>query len=143
MRINNQTMTLQQAIDASLFSANPRWTPVEISLGELPWRYRDTRRSYNIPSTIPASAREILVYVWADQIVAPRLFKIYTKDGSARFLAKLQVGSSCPPESTCALQSGSEDFWLPITVERKIYVEVSDTLDTYPARSSIEILGYR
>jgi hypothetical protein len=139
-----EIVSLQDALDGLYGSSgSPTWTPVDISLGEL--RYTTGTTTYDIPSSIPTSAKEILVYVWefkgrggAGGIGEGGSYKIYTSQGSNQYVQKIAYFEY----DNYAWTFNSDNLWFPITAERKIYVNLEGDISGNK-NSRIEILGYR
>lgn len=129
-----------------------KWTDLNMqeSLGNLP--ENTTLFYYNLPA-LPSNAKEVLVYVSFRKrtnypLSSDVYYTLYTKEsgnGGAsyyqRFFAQTPQGSSYPG------QPASENLWLPLTSERKIYAQLETVPNQNLTKDSYEgyiyLRGYR
>jgi hypothetical protein len=134
-------------IQNTLQSRLAKWTPItKTSLGVLPFNTLETV-IYNIPNSVPATAKEVLIYAYARTF--PSIgngvieFKIFTDENSVEFSQYLHAyayGQGSVPYN-------SDNIWLPITSSRTIKVTSSGlpVSGSYGVNYSgdISVLGYR
>jgi len=118
------------------------WTSVEINLGSL--NFTPGTISYDIPPTIPAGTREILVYFWVRKggLATPTgvcTWKIYTQAGSETYFKKIMMH----PWENQAITYNSDNQWFPITPQWQIHSELSGGSVGGDYSGGIEIIGYR
>lgn len=138
--IGNTTRTLQELVSGGL-SSGGRWNPVNISLGQLP--FSAGVATFDIPPGIPDGAKEILVYAWIEKgnyggSDGARVYTIYTQDGPTKYAGKI----STHQYENQAWVLNSDNMWLPVTAERKLYVQLNAAITGNKA-GGIELLGYR
>lgn len=116
------------------------WTPVSKSNQF----YQDGDLDYaNL--NIPPDANEILIYVrgWqqgkAGGTIGIKEIDIYTKEGTKEYLTKFGMLEGV---NNFDYGSSSEDMWLPITSDNKVYVRGMDWTGQQDW-IQIDILGYR
>lgn len=119
------------------------WTPLErISLGRMPMEVEDLE-DYKIPKDIPSAAREILVYAYVRTGVSEDdgdlEFRIFTREGKREY--SFYMFSHVFPQQ--AFSYNSQTFWLPMTSERRIYVETEGDAEGGKRVGVLYILGYR
>ncbi len=141
IQVGNTTRTLQELVSDGLLSRGARWTPVAINLGQLP--FSAGLATFNISSEISDSAKEILVYVWLRKGNygsgdAGRVYTIYTQDGSTIYANKFFAYQY----ENRAWVFNSDNLWLPLTAEKKLYVHLNVSITGNKA-GGVEILGYR
>jgi len=128
--------------------APPKWHPVVKTAltpdGTLPVSgNRD--KEYSIPSSIPGSAKEVLLFVMvrnAGNVNAntPVYFKIYTQNNSQDYAKYLYWD----PAGGTHVSYNSDNIWLPITKQRTIKcTRETGNGGTAGIASSISIIGYR
>lgn len=127
---------------------NGRWVP---SLSYTPYYVANLfpstyigTYSHNIPSTIPSSAKEILIHAYiargaqGSSLGLPYGINIYTQQGSDKYLNRISIINY----RNDAWVINSDNMWLPVTNDRKVYVEIPAQLDGN-VWSQIQIIGYR
>jgi len=120
-----------------------KWNPLgKIHLGTLPLN-TITTVSYNIPVSVPPDAKEVLVYMYARTGVAnpdsDLELRIYTKEGTIEYSYYLLIHGY----NQSAWSYNSDNLWLPVTSDRKIYVQSIGTRMTGYRVGNIYVLGYR
>ena len=122
-----------------------KWTPLPKgnSLGSLP--SSSSSAVFTIPSSVPTSAKEVLVYTFLRSgAVSPnnkkREFRIFTKEGSTEYSKYFYV-YFYPPQN--AISYNSENMWLPLTPERKVRVVATGVTSTQNVVSRVHVIGYR
>ncbi len=139
------------AHDARLISLeNPAWTPITpINGGPLCWPNAGGQCNPGITGTsiptsqIPITAKEVLVYAWVSRGSGGGgggqfSFDIYTQQGSTKYIQKLRAYDN----SNSAWAVNSDNFWLPVTSDGQIYIQLPSTLNGN-FNTGIEFLGYR
>lgn len=123
-----------------------RWIPVTGGSSPLCWPNAGGTcnlgtTGQTITSPIPLSAKEVLVHAWFESgqsgviitaTVTPKYFDIYTQEGSTRYSHRL-----------FASYGNSADFWLPVTSDRTVYMELVGGSITGNPRSGLQFIGYR
>ncbi len=145
VEVNGEEKTLQKAIDdldlvRPSWNYEPKWTPLDKSIGQLP--SSASTQSYDMPSDVPGDATEVLIYVQsysggASQVTAK--YDIYTQEGSTKYLKRHYL--RCYYQS--AISYSSDNFWLPVTSDRKIHVSLDLNIGTVNRGAAMRILGYR
>lgn len=146
--VNGEELTLQQAIDQGKFGASSGggviWTPLNADLGEMGYNAGIT--PYMLPSNIPSQAKEVLVYAFVRKGAfgaspgVDHTYTFYTVEGrgNLKYAYKLFFYEY----SNTGWSFNSDTFWLPVTSEKKLYVELDNTI-TGNKFSGLQILGYR
>lgn len=129
-------------------ASNGKFTPINpmIDLGTGPI-VGGTSKQFSLPSEVPASAKEVLVYaVTRTGSVSPNAsyyFHIYTKDGATKY-GKYLYGSSYAQN---AVSYNSGNFWLPITADRLVNITLGGTTADLSAgnnlNTTLSVIGYR
>ena len=100
-------------------------------------------QSFPIPSIIPDSAREVLVYVYIATGHNGNAFthvKIFTeKSHERRFEKYLSIQSY--PQSAFAMVE--DNMWFPMTQNRRVYVKLTTALSGDNFKRGIFVIGYR
>ncbi len=120
-----------------------KWNPLgKVLLGSLPLN-AITTTSYNLPASVPLDAKEVLVYVYARtggyNPDADLELRIYTKEGTKEYSYYFFIHGY----NQNAWSYNSDNFWLPVTADRKVYVQSVGTAITGNRAGAIYILGYR
>ena len=103
------------------------WTSVPMtSIGSSELHHTGTL-AYDIPAVIPSSAKEVLVLATVHAGNAGpndciHYIKIYTQYNQGRRYEKYIVVKSYKQE---AWSTNSDNLWLPVTADRKIFVELN------------------
>ncbi len=130
---------------------NAKWTPINpVYGGPLCWpnaagQCNPGVISTSIPSAyIPITAKEVLVYVWISRGSnggggGLYDFQIYTQEGSTRYTQKIKVSDN---NNNGASVTNSDNLWLPVTSDFRIYVSSPSTLNGN-FNTGVEFLGYR
>ncbi|MDP1614264.1 MAG: hypothetical protein Q8L68_00535, partial [Methylococcales bacterium] len=139
--VSNNQSVLNNKFD--IFSTSlSKWTPIpEISLGNLPVNPLSTV-TYNLPNTIPADAKEVLVYTYITTGYAPGgiiKFKIYTEENSVQYYQYLIANGYAQN----AVAYNSDNIWLPITSARTLMVTSSGSPIGPNFASGVVVMGYR
>ena len=146
IKVNGQEKTLQDAIDDNdivrpSWTHEPEWKSMNINLGSLP--SSATTKSFDMPGDVPEDATEVLVYVWSYSgqagSSASATFSIYTQDGSEQYIKRHYIRRY--PQD--AISYSSDNFWLPVTSERKIYAKLPVNLGSTNRAAGISVIGYR
>ena len=123
--------------------ADPMWTSIPIQqFGSSNLQSTGTT-SYVIPSSIPDSAREVLVYAEIQtggsgpRDVISRL-KLYTEESSKRYEQYILVRTY--PNS--AWNTNSDNMWFPLMSNRRLYLEKPNA-HTGNVRIAVYAIGYR
>ena len=101
-----------------------------------------SEQSFIIPSSIPTTAKEVLVYVYAfmgyssERII---LMTIHTEKSHTRKFKKYLPIRTYHQD---AWSSVSENMWFPLTSNRRIYVKLSRAT-TGNVNGYINVIGYR
>ena len=97
--------------------------------------------SYPIPSVIPSTAKNVLVYAHMYTGINNKVqqhTKIYTQDGNnkryEKYLYSFSYGRS--PNNI-----NSENMWFPMPANRKIYTTLTHSAGTYSALQ-VFVIGY-
>jgi hypothetical protein len=129
---------------------NTVWTSIELpALGTLPKKKEANPREFLIPSEIPYSAKEVLIYVWysSGEIAhdSQADYRIFVKIGaSGKAVAFFLVRVHTYPQ--VAYSTNSDNVWLPMPKDRTLRVEYQGTIDFSDAisfYSEVKILAYR
>mmetsp|Transcript_1868 Transcript_1868/g.2053 ORF Transcript_1868/g.2053 Transcript_1868/m.2053 type:complete len:255 (+) Transcript_1868:81-845(+) len=111
--------------------------------GEITFASKDVL-SFNLPATIPRSAKSILLgYQIRTGSEAPsRSFwvHIWTTGNYGQMYNKPKFAARFGQN---AISFDSENFWLPITEERKVHVQCNDVQTNNCHRASIYLVGYK
>lgn len=126
--------------------AEKRFTPLDVELGELS-RTHGRSSSYELPSEVPASAREVLVHAWvrsgwSGTPGASRYYEISTAEGS-RTLGHFFLRFSTYRQDAVAFNS--ETMWLPVSEDRTVRARLAGdgaNLDQYTT-AFLRIIGFR
>lgn len=119
------------------------WTSVPMTqIGTINFGQIATQ-SFVIPSVIPSSAKEVLVYVYVhegwshprDQITH---LKIYTEEGSSKYIKYTSIHAY----NGDSWAYNSENMWFPMTSNRRVYVEMPK-VTTGNVGGYIYVIGYR
>ena len=99
-------------------------------------------QSYVIPSTVPSTAREVLVYVYINMGRSQDLFgqiKIYTESSPTRRFEKYLAIKTYNQE---AWSTASDNMFFPMTSNRRVYVRLTRT---FPGNvhGTVNVIGYR
>ena len=124
-------------------SAAVEWTSVaRTKIGSTQLRHAGTY-SYDIPSVIPSSAKEVLVladvqagYSSPNDLI--HYVKIYTQQKSRKFEKYIVLRSY----HQSAWSINSDNLWFPMTTGRKVYV-VSARAHTQHLVLNLHAIGYR
>jgi len=100
--------------------------------------------SYNIPSVIPSTAREVFVFVGAFQGVTGYVghsdsLKIYTLQGANRYEQYLYL---FPYNHNSVINTNSDNLWFPMPTNRMIYLEVP-VAQGPNSEAELFVIGYR
>jgi len=100
--------------------------------------------SYNIPSVIPSTAREVFIFVGAFQgrtsyAGHPDSLKIYTLQGTNRYEQYLYL---FPYNYNNAFNTNSDNLWFPMPTDKMIYLEVP-VAQGPNAEAELFVIGYR
>ena len=87
--------------------------------------------SHVIPSSIPGSAKSVLVYVNTENPTSNGEITLYTKATLTNYVQKMKYSLG---------SANSDNIWFPVTPDRTIYVDTSGLVDP---GSRIQIIGYR
>ncbi len=120
-----------------------KWTPLgKLLLGSLPLN-AITTTSYNLPASVPLDAKEVLIYVYtmtgANNPDRDLELRIYTKEGTIEYSYYFFIHGF----NQSAWSYNSDNFWLPVTTDRKVYVQSVGSAMTGNRAGAIYILGYR
>lgn len=130
---------------------NPAWTPITpVNGGPLCWPNAGGQCNPGITGTsiptsqIPITAKEVLVYAWVSRGSGGGgggqfSFDIYTQQGSTKYIQKLRAYDN---NNNGAWAVNSDNFWLPVTSDGQIYIQLPSTLNGN-FNTGIEFLGYR
>ena len=117
------------------------WTSVPItSIGSTNMRHPNTF-SYVIPSVIPSTAKNVLVYATmytGYAISVPQSIKIYTQDGSNKHYEKYIYSRSYPQS---AVNTNSENMWFPMPTNRRVYMTVTHDAGSN-CGANLYVVGY-
>ena len=122
---------LQQAIDTSCTcyvteTVPNTWTSLPLTyIGGTDMQYPGTL-AYVIPSVIPSTAKNVLIYVILYTSSANSKYqsiKIFTQDGSNKRYEKYLFSYSYPQN---AINTNSGNMWFPMPANRRIYMIVTD-----------------
>ena len=118
------------------------WTSVPMTgIGGTSMRHPGTLSSNTMPSVIPSTAKNVLVYVTIKSGLAScssQSIKIFTQDVSDKHYEKYLYSFSYPQN---AVNSNSNNMWFPMPASRRIYMTVTDDVGTYCA-SNLYVVGY-
>ena len=143
---------LQEAINTlcgeetnvTLPTVRSTWKSVAIThFGHTNLRHRGTF-SYVIPSVIPSTANNVLIYVTGACGHAPnhvvQHIKIFTQDGSDKHYEKYLYVESY---RTVAANTNSENMWFPMPTSRRVFVVIngSDVGSNY-CTFNLHVVGY-
>ncbi len=120
-----------------------KWVPLpKTLLGTLPLN-TITTVSYNLPASVPPDAVEVLVYLYARtgdlNPDADLELRVYTREGTTEYSKYFFIHGY----TQNAWSYNSDNFWLPVTSDRKIYVQSIGTAMTGNRWGEIFIIGYR
>ncbi len=124
--------------------AHAAWVPLQapVEIGDLPLLSRQLT-AFEFPSEIPATAREVLIYVKIfsgnNGPSLPADFLLYTQEGDRKY-SQLLYWFRYPQD---AVGFNSENLWFPLTGERKIYIRLDGTPSGKNSGGKIVVLGYR
>ena len=118
------------------------WTSVPLTrIGQTDIRHPGTF-SYVIPSVIPSTAKNVLVYAI---VMCGRAnngpahdIKIFTQDGSSTRYEKYLYMESW---SQIAINTNSDNMWFPMPANRRIYMTISSDNGTY-CFARLNAIGY-
>ena len=117
------------------------WTSVPItSVGSTDLRHPNTF-SYVIPSVIPSTAKNVLVYATLHSggaSSAKQHIKVFTQDGSGMHYEKYLYSYSYPQN---AVNTNSDNMWFPMPANRRIYMTVTRDAGTH-CYASLYVVGY-
>lgn len=126
-------------------SSNAKFTSLPMTrLGSVP-NVGGTTKEFAIPSSVPNSAKEVLVHAYAVtgsvNITQGFHYQIYTKEGATRYPFYLYVSTY----SQNALSYNSDNFWLPITSDRLIGITLTDSNNSFNDNlaGAVAVIGYR
>ena len=124
-------------------SAAVTWTSVPITKVASSLLRQTGTQSYDIPSVIPSSAKEVLVladvqagYSGPNDVI--HYVKIYTQQNSHKFEKYIVLKSY----HQSAWSVNSDNLWFPMTANRKVYVE-SSRAHTMNLKLNLNVIGYR
>ena len=129
-------------------AANPEPNPVEwnsvplTQIGTINLRTTVTQ-SFPIPSIIPDSAREVLVYVYIATGLNGNAFthvKIFTEKSQDRRFEKYLSIQSYPQNGFAMVE---DNMWFPMTQNRRVYVKLTTALSGDNFIRGIFVIGYR
>ena len=106
-------------------------------------RYSGTL-SYNLPSEVPSTAKEVLLFVNFEHGYSgpdrTTYFKIYTQEDDSHY----EKYASLHTYSQSAWNTNSENMWLPVTSNRRVYVaKQGNTNLTRNLHFYMYVIGYR
>ncbi len=122
--------------------SNAAYRPVDVALGELP-SGNGERAARPIPTTIPSTAREILVYA---QVATgyvkggPHRFRIATRLDGDREAAFYLYAVGQPQQSW---GYNSDNVWLPMPKNRELILQTEGEPFFGDWNSEVRIIGYR
>ena len=145
---NKQLLLAMQSdlkeIKDNYLSRNPlkNFNPVNIELGPLP-SGKPPSLNYKLPSDIPDSAREILVYAYVATDLAKggvHNFKIAVKIAESKeAVFYLYANADTKP----GWSYNSENMWLPMPVDRELVIYTEGTPLYGNWTSAVKIIAYR
>ena len=100
-------------------------------------------QSFVIPSSIPTTAREVLVYVHVLTGHKDDLFanlKVYTEASTTRQFIKYLPIRTYPQNAYSIV---SENMWFPNPSNMRVYVSLSQSLGTDNISGVVKVIGYR
>ena len=98
-------------------------------------------QSFTIPTCVPTTAKEVLVYVYVTKGTSSDMFaqmEIYTASSTRQFVKYLPIKTY----NQTAYSTVSENMWFPVTDDGFIHVRLSASL-TGNVDGYINIIGYR
>ena len=119
------------------------WTSVPLTIiGQTNMRHPGTL-SYVIPSVIPSTAKNVLVYAIvrcgnASNRGPQHDVKIFTQDGSNTRYEKYLFMSSRTQD---AINTNSDNMWFPMPINRRIYMTISSDSGTF-CFARLNAIGY-
>ena len=128
-------------------AASPELNPVEWNsipltrIGDINMRTTATQ-TFQIPSTIPQTAKEILVYVYIIGGRSASIFvqmKVYTEMSHTRRFEKYLPLRTWSQE---AHTMTADNMWFPLTPNRRVYLSLSGTTSGN-VWGHINVIGYR
>ena len=123
--------------------ADPTWTSIPIGhFGGSNLQSAGTT-SFVIPSSIPDSAKEVLVYAEIEtggsgpSDVVSRL-QLYTEEGSKRYEQYILVHTY----NNRAWNTNSDNMWFPLMINRRLYLQ-NPNAHTGRVSIAVYVIGYR
>ena len=122
---------------------NPaEWNSIPLEqIGTINLRNRNTQ-SFLIPSIVPDTAKEILIYVYLKAGYSPSGFthvKVFTEKSHERRFEKYIPIRTWPQD---AHTKTADNMWFPMTQNRRVYVKVLNALSGN-VEGHLYVIGYR
>ncbi len=133
---------LCEGTSVSIPTVQNTWTSVPItSIGGTDLRHPNTF-SFVIPSVIPSTAKNVLIYALMHCGSANRgtelHLKVFTQDGSNKRFEKYLYMLTWNQN---AINTNSDNMWFPMPINRRIYITVDRDVGT-SCRADLFAIGY-
>lgn len=100
-------------------------------------------QSFIIPSSIPTTAKEVLIYVYAFMGTSSSRTSQMTIHTETSHTRKFKKYLPIRAYNQNAFSSVSENMWFPLTSNRRIYVSLSTALTGTNVFGYVNVIGYR
>ena len=135
-------MTLQDAITNKEIGADSSvvWNTINADMGKIP--INAGTHAFNLPNAVPAHAKEFLVFAWLAtgfETNGHHTYEFYAQEGGSVYVKKFYHNTYRGD----AWNSNSDNFWLPVTPNRKLFVKLDNNVDPFRVDSSFYIIGWR
>ena len=139
--LGNAFDTLCPGVEPPTCSCSGEWEPVSLTRIGIVNMDSTSVQTFHIPSSVPKTAKEVLVYVYAYLGYSEDLLgqmTIYTTIGSKQFKKYLPIKTY----NQEAWSSVSENMFFPMPSNRQIFVQLSRTFPGN-ANALVHVTGYR
>ena len=141
MRIHDNNYYCVQCLYTNCVISVP-WTPVNKTQIGSDYLTTATTLSYSIPSIIPSTAREVLVYttMWCgwNRVTVDADITYFVEVNGIRYEHFLHVYAY----RQSAINTNSDNMWFPMPPNRMVYIDVPLAFSSN-YRTLVSVIGYR
>lgn len=131
---------------AAMGGGAAKWTPIlKTRLGRDWSPYYELTAAWRLPPAVPGRAKEVLIsayWVTGTLHLQECDVEFYTAEGSVRY-SKYLIGYGFGGSHGGQYWTASDNFWLPVTADRWVRMEVHPTPGASPWLVRAYVVGYR